>query len=218
MKKIYHCRSAFSLTELVIALAIMSILSAGILKATIILGKSFAETRNMSTTQLETERFVQNFKILLYNAFEAEFRRGGGNTNNALFSLASNPNPENDTVFLSMIKKPNPSRFTNWSKIVFQNNNLYWVNQIASTDTTASAPSTEKWQLLMPNVYRSDDINAANLSSASDPIFRFIYTDPKTSTGIAGVYIRCRIRLRSTAMNQTPQTLLFETAVRFANL
>ena len=210
--------AGFSLTELLMVLTIMSLLSAGVLKSMTILGKSFAETRNLTLTQMEIERFVQNTKILVYSAFEGEFRTGGNNTGTTYTALENTPSPVNDSLYLSMVKKPNASRYVNWSKMVFQNNRLYWVNSIASLNTTVTKPETEKWQLLLDNVYRSDDVSGTNPSSATDPIFRFIYTNPRNCTGIAGVYIRCRIRLRPTSMDQKTKTILFETSIRFANV
>lgn len=197
------------MVELLVAMGITAVLMVGILRTLSNVSRAFSIIENTSRMQQRVSTFSQNLEILLFNAYEGEFRQFGDNTEAALFDLSSDPVPDNDTIFFRLGDDSANPRITNWAKLVYFNNNLYWVNQISSSDTTFASQGSENWQEIMTNIDRETE---------GETIFRLIYKNPKdTSSEVKGVQIRCHIQLPVTSTQPAVSSFLFETSIKFAN-
>ena len=158
-------RQAFTLTELLVTISIMSFIVGGILMGTIQMGRNIEKTRNYNFARKQLSSFVQTFYVFTNRSFGAYFDDPIDPTQQANYVTAFPASPTHST----------------W-------NTLYLIQDQAETGIGTLTYNPGQFtisynrgggaaaQVILRNVYRPDYINDATPGTA--PIFRFPHRRP----------------------------------------
>ncbi|EKD26312.1 MAG: hypothetical protein ACD_79C01265G0003 [uncultured bacterium] len=222
-----------TLPEMLIAVTLISVCTPIVLTTMSNVSKNYQGTRFISDTTANISTFIQNFKNLAYMSSAAIYHDNGlnnGMPQPGLSDYSASAPAANDAVFLCQIPGYEAQYPQGWCKILVEpmpNPNPHDLMQICwfqcaegtvgnpgRLDDQEDTPTTQKY-ILLQNVKR-DDWTTSN--SGKEPIFRLFYNNPQDSTsGAAGLIVKCRVALLAQFEKGIIDTVAFETGVYFKN-
>lgn len=154
-------KTAYTLVEMLIALSIFSIVSIGVLKATINLGKNFQKSRDSITARQQIGNLIQTVKSFLCKSKSVEFRNASGNKIN-MNQETANVSDLNVLDTLFVIKRNVLYNTALVGKLVYDqgNHTIRWYQDADQNNSV----------VILRDVYRTD---YSIQNEGVKPIFRF---------------------------------------------
>ncbi len=159
-------RRGFTLVEILVTMAIMTILLAGILQAATQIGKSFKKTQKLVTTRSEISALTQTLYSFANRAFRVRFVDGAGISLNYFTGfdpLATTLNTNLDVLY-----------FAKSSAAVPPEGRLFY--DAGSAAIRWFKDNSTANDILLRDVYRTDaqwDSSGSLISAGVQPVFRF---------------------------------------------